>query len=486
MAAMTPEDVLKLAALLSTKIRDRRGEIATNVSYFKGVEGRMRFASEEFRDYFQKRFVGFSDNWCMPVAQAPIERANHLGIRLPGELTFDADLARTWERNDANRGLSEALLLMTVAKRSFGLVSPTSTGARITFEHPDSAAVIYDAITRERRAGMALWQDDKSEYGELQLPGSILSVKRNKVALTAGERYVPPDAEGWMFDDTRGAVEVRNPLGVVPLVEFRNQALLDDDPISDIAGVIAMQDSINLVWAYLLNALDFASLPARVVLNSDVPKEPILDETGQVVGSRPVELDKLIKDRIMFLPGEASKIAEWTAANLDVYSKVIEHAIEHVAAQTRTPAHYLIAGGNTPATGYELSEAGLVSKSAERINYATPTVRELYRLSALADGDTAKADRIAEAKVLWRKPQFRSESQLMDGLGKMRTAGFPFQWIAEEYGLSPSEVDRVMQMVKDEQSDPTMQQIARDLNPPMPAAPVMAAGGMTGAPGAGS
>src|SRR5690606_518686 len=112
------------------------------------------------------------------------------------------------------------------------------------------------------------------------------------------------------------------------------------------------------------------------------PVEPILDAAGQVIGKRPIELDKLIRDRIMFLPGDNARIAEWSAANLDAYSKVIEHAVEHIAAQTRTPAHYLIAASsNTPATGYELSEAGLVSKSNERITYADPSVREINRLA---------------------------------------------------------------------------------------------------------
>lgn len=451
--ALTPAEVLALAALLSGRIKDRRSDIATNVSYYKGTEGRMKFASDEFRDYFAKRFAGFSDNWCKPVAEAPVERIHHLGIRLPDQDRADVGSARRWERNDASRGLSEALLMMTVASRSFGLVSPTPKGARYTFEHPDSAAVVYDAITRERRAGMALWQDDKAEYGALYLPGSVLNVRRDKKALTNGERHVAPDADGWEFDTTRGAIEEPNPLGVVPLVEFRNQSLLDSEPISDIAGVRAVQDTINLVWAYLLNGLDGASLPARVVMGIDAPQEPILDADGNVVGSRPIELDKLVRDRVTFL-GEGASIGEWSPGSLEAFSKVIEQAIQHIAAQTRTPGHYLLTGSNVPATGYEIAEAGLTSKALERIAYAAPEVREMHRLGALADGDEAAAEQIAVGKMLWRKPQYRSESQLMDGLGKMRTAGFPFQWIAEEYGLDPTEVDRVMAMARDEQTDP--------------------------------
>lgn len=453
--APTPQEALALAALLSKKIKDRRPEIARHVAYYKGREGRMRFASDEFRDYFEKRFAGFTDNWCMPVAQAPIERIGFLGIRLPGATSADRSLAEMWERNDANRGLNEALLMMSIAKRSFALVSPTpGKRARITFEHPDSAAVIYDPITRARLAGMTIWQDDTTEYAELHLPASILRLQRGKVAVSNGDRYVPPDADGWEFARDE-SVESPNPLGEVGLVELRNGALLDDDPASDISGVEAMQDSINLIWAYLLNALDYASLPGRVVMNGEVPRVPILDDNGVETGdTKPLELDTLIRDRVAFLPGDKVTIGEWTAANLDVFSKVIEHAVEHVAAQTRTPGHYLLNGSNVPATGYETAEAGLTSKANERISYATPEVREIHRLGAIAEDNTVLAEQVALSKPLWRKTQFRSEVQLMDGLVKMRSAGFPFQWIAEEYGLSPDEVDRVMEMVRAEQTDP--------------------------------
>ncbi|KRC37515.1 phage portal protein [Oerskovia sp. Root22] len=458
---MDSAEILRLATLMADKIRARRPDIVSNVAYFKGTEGRMRFASDEFRDYFADRFSGFSDNWCMPVAQAPIERIHQLGIRLDGSTTADVESARMWERNEADRGLSEALMMMTVAKRSFGMVSPSPVGARVTFEHPDSACVIYDAATRQRRAGMVVWQDENFEYSEFQTPQYIIPLKRPRFIQESGDKHVAPNADGWAFDQAR---ELKaNPLGAVPLVEFRNQALLDDEPMSDIAGVKPIQDTINLVWAYLLNGLDTASLPARIIKGIDVPKEPILDQDGQIIGERPIELDRLIRDRVIFIPGEGD-VAEWTAGNLEVFSKVIGHAVEHVVAQTRTPAHYLIAASsNTPATGYELAEAGLVSKAAERISYANPSVREIYRLAAIAEGQAERAAQIAVGKVLWKKPQYRSEQQLMDGLQKMRTAGFPFQWIAEEYGLSPSEVDRVMEMKRTEERDATMEQVARDL-----------------------
>jgi len=477
---MTAEQVLQLAAMLSEKIVARRPAVQEAVRYFRGQEGRMRFASDEFRDYFAKRFVGFSDNWCMPVAQAPVERIHYLGMRLPdsrelaaqnapaprGAWGADPDLARTWERNDAQRGLNEALLMMTIAKRSYAMVGAASAGARITFENPDSSVVAYDGATGRRKAGMVVWEDDTKEYAELLLPDVVVPLERPKTVTDRGDRRVAPNVTGWNFAD---ASLRPHRLGAVPLVEFRNQSLLDNDPISDIGLVMPMQDSINLVWAYLLNALDYASLPGRVILNGEMPKEDILNDKGEKIGERPMELDALIRDRVAWLTGgnggQPVSIAEWKPATLDGFSKVIEQAVAHIAAQTRTPSHYLIASSsaNVPAAGYELAEAGLVSKAQERISYADAAVREVNRLAALAEGDTARADRIAVGKVLWKKPQFRSEAQLMDGLQKMRGVGFPMRWIAEEYGLAPAEVDRVMDMIREENSDPTLERMGRDV-----------------------
>lgn len=448
-----PQELADQAYRMAELIRSRRSDISLNVNYYKGAEGKMRFASEEFKSYFQKRFAGFSDNWCQPVAQSPIERMRYLGFRLPGAREADPDLTALARRNNFERVLPEALLMMTVAKRSFLLVSPSPQGARVTGEHPDSACVLYDAQTRQRVAGMVMWEDDTHEYAQWQNARLVVNLQREKGMVDAGDRRVAPDTE-WDLREVNDRAVVANPLGAVGLVELRNQMLMDDEPISDIAGVRAMQDAINLIWAYLLNGLDYASLPGRVVTGGEMPMEPVLNEQGQKVGERPIDLDKLIKDRIAWL-GPNTSIAEWTAAQLDVYSNVVEHAVEHIAAQTRTPPHYLIASSsNTPATGYELAEAGLVSKTRERISYADPEIREVNRLAMLAEGQKEKAAAVANGENVWAKPQYRTEEQLMDGLVKMRAAGFPIRYIIEEYGLGPDEVDRVMEMIRDEQMDP--------------------------------
>lgn len=467
--ALTQTQAAQAVERLSEDLRSRRPAIQRRLRYFKGTEGRLAFASDEFREYFEKRFSGFSDNWCMPVAQAPAERMNPLGVRLErGESGVDADLRRVWTANECERGFSEAVLQLIVSARAFVMVSPNSednSTPLVSWEHPEQAIVDEDPVTRQRRSGMVTWTDTTEgyDYATLYTPTDVWRLRR-KTAENPTERFKSTPLFGW---EARPDEDVysSNPLGAVPLVEMRNQSLLDDEPMSDIGGVMAVQDSINLTWAYLLNALDYASLPQRVATGAEPPSVPILDENGNIIGDRPVELDQLIRDRILFLSDENAKIAEWSPANLDAFSNVIERAVEHIAAQTRTPPHYLVARMvNTAAESLNIAEAGLVSKTQERITYVTPALREMYRLIALAQDDPTKAESLRSAQVLWKDVQYRSEAQRADALAKKRQMGYPLEYILEQDGVDPADIPRILEMREREARMDPIGDLARQMS----------------------
>lgn len=458
---LTLEEAQKDTERLSKELEFRRPTISGRISYYKGETGQLRFASKKFGEYFDKQFTGFSDNWCMPVAQATAERMNFMGIRAYGKDTgVDKSLERAWAANNGDAGSSEAFMLFGVASRAYSLVHPAPSPddvPRLTWEHPESAIVDTDPVTDVDRAGLVVWADDKMDYATYYTPEYFVRFKR----ATDRERHERDGEQadltgGWELRDPEVPVEV-NPLGEVPLTELRNQTLLDDEPISDIDGVMALQDTANLVWAYLLNSLDQASLPARVVTGADLPKVPILDKDGQITGYADIELDELMKERILWIPGEKAAISEWTAAQLDVFSKVIEQIVEHIAAQTRTPPHYLVAKMvNTAAESLTIAEAGLVSKIKDRLKYSGRGMRKTMRLMTKAMGAKDKKIRaITAGRLIWDDIQYRSESQMADSVTKLRSAGMPTEYIAERLARDPAEVRRIMAMVeKERQMDP--------------------------------
>ncbi len=473
---MTPEARVAVDTLnkLARELAEREKTTKVQIGYYTGKHP-LKYASPEFASYFGSRFAGFNDNWCAPVVNSPAERMNPLGVRLDDDqddpsagdveatqrLGVDKDLERAWRTNDGDRGFSEAVVLALSTGRSFATVWGEDDDTPVlTFERPDQAIVEY-GDRGQRVNALRLWRDDRHEYAVVDDGDWLWKFQRDVVSRDGRLRsglVVPSTAlGGWIprhpaSDDTW---PLRNPMREPSTVELSNHSLLDrDNPLSDIDGVIAMQDAINLIWAYLMNALDYASLPQRVVTGTEVPKIPVLDENGQVVGSRPLELDTLIKERILWIPGQNAKIAEWSAASLDVFSAVIERAVEHIAAQTRTPPHYLIGKiQNVSAEALTAAETGLVAKTRERTTYLSPGLRDIYRLMALAMDDERKALAVRSGTVVWDDFQYRALGQKVDALQKLHGMGFPFEWIAEQYGLSPLEVQRVLAMREAEQRD---------------------------------
>ncbi|WP_030525779.1 hypothetical protein, partial [Nocardia rhamnosiphila] len=94
---------------------------------------------------------------------------------------------------------------------------------------------------------------------------------------------------------------------------------------------------------------------------------PKLNAAGEIVGKQPVDLAKFAVDRVAWITGKDAKIAEWQAANLAAYTAIIEVAVGHLAAQTRTPQHYLIGKmANLSGDALLAAETGLVKRVNEK------------------------------------------------------------------------------------------------------------------------
>lgn len=465
--------VLKTLDTLVQELRNRLSDIQLYDDYYRGKHP-LRFASQEFARNFGDRYTHFADNWTQVVADAPTERLSAMGIRLagtsPGEAEFrsgDLELADIWAANEADAMSDMAWLDAIIAKRAFALVwgDPDTDEPVISWEHPSQAIVGYDPGTRKRRAALKLWADGDKEYATLFLPTEVYKFERSRIddsGRTPAGVYVPSGLgdRDWKPRQDSGdkSWPLPNPLGVVPMVEAVNRPRLHGEPLSDVSGTVAMQDAINLMWAYLFNAGDFASLPQRVLLGTEPPKVPVLDNNGQVVGSKLLPIEEFMHKRIAVFSSPDAKIAEWSPANLEVFTKVIETQVGHIAAQTRTPQHYLIGKmANLSGDALKAAETGLVKRTEEKSVSFGRAVKEIFALCCLVQDNEAKAKQCRRGTVLWKDIESRSEAQLVDGLLKMKQMGFPLRYLAERYGLSPAEVERVMEMRQEEiESDPLL------------------------------
>jgi hypothetical protein len=497
--ALSAEAARQLTEKLYQEISGRRGFVQRTEAYYRGKQ-RLRFASDKWAEYNAARYKDFSDNWCSPVANSPNERLRVDGFRLdddPSRSDDEKGLWRDWQANDMEAQSSQGFLSGITAARSYALVWGTSDDEPVsTWERADQVTVSYDPEQPSRAvAALKTWHDGSDEFATLYTDDQVWKWKRKYLERAASDADAPVPVKANAFFRTPGGLLVagehggwdmrqpagddswplENPMGVVPIVELPNRPLLGSEPLSEISGTMAMQDAINLLWAYLFNQADFASMPARVVMGQEPPKIPILDESGQVTGYQQVDLKKLAEDRILWLTGENAKIGQWEAAKLDVFTGVIEVAVTHLAAQTRTPPHYLVLGKglvNVNAEGMKTAETGLVKKVGEMQLFLSPPTRGIFQRYALVRGNKALAEKARFGVVQWKDAENHSEAQLVDALTKLGGLGFPFAWLAERYGLSQTEVERVLAMKETERAqDPILEAVRNGGQLPGPPAP---------------
>lgn len=471
---MDSQDALKLTDKIYWRLRNRRFEIERNERYYIGDQ-KLEFASDEWLKETGDRYANFSDNWCASVVNAIGERTKVTGLKLRGTGRGDEVAQKAsqglwdqWNMNELDAQSSQGFLTSFIARRSYVLVwnDPTSPeNAQITWEHPANVEIEYDWMNPLRRsAALKTWVDEKFEYATLYTTDQIFKWQRDR-AIIAQNLYpqsVQMEETGygtfgqWVAREVKGETwPLPNPMGAVPIVEIKNRPLLRGEPVSEINTVIPMQDAINLLWSYLFFAADYASLPARVLLGTTPPFRQILDSiTGEPVGQEPVSMEDLRKVRFATFSDEDAKIAQWDAADLKLFTDVIEIAVGHIAAQTRTPPTYLVANGkgiaNVSADGLKAAEIGLVKKELEFQTFVTPNIREMFRLTALAQGNTSLAEQVRLSTIVWQNPEIRSEAQLADALLKKRQLGYPLKWIMELDGIDPYDMERVEDMLEEE------------------------------------
>lgn len=461
--ALTQPEALQLVDTLESELLLRQEWTETADRYYRG-EHPLRYASEEFADYFADRYEGFADNWVPVVADAPVERLTVTGFQPDGEP--DEEAWRVWQVNNLDCDSQLGFLAAVLAGRSHVLVWPDPADDKtpcVTFEDSAQAIVLYEPGSRyRRRAALKEWQDGEKMHAVLYTADGAWHFERP----VTRRRHKSPqmmmaddEADEWLPSES-GNIPAYQPnrMGIVPLVELANRPMLWGPPLSDVAPVIPLQDACNLLWAHLMTAADFAAIPQRYVLGADVPSDPLLDETGQKVGSTPQDLTPYKLARMLWVPDENATAGSWPAAQLSAYGDVIENVIGHLAAQTRTPQHYLIGKmSNVGSDTLLAAEAGLVKRVNEKQLWFGSALREVQRLVALAQGNKGKADAYRSGRVLWADTESRSQAQLVASLVQLKSIGWPFEDLARRYGLTTEEVAVLLKMREDEsKTDPLL------------------------------
>lgn len=413
----------------------------------------LRYATDKYERVFGDLFKAFSDNFCSVVVDSVEERLTIDGFRIPFEKprvrraegeqddqpgAADDEATRIWQSNyldaDSQLGHTEAL----TCGIAYGLVwnNPADENTpAITIESPSQMIVAQEAGNRRRlRAGLKRWKgDDDFLYATLYLPDGIYKF-RSRTKRSAGDSGY---GVGWVAREVADENwPLENPLGRVPIVPLVNRTRLDGAGRSELISVIPLQNALNKLFADMLIASEFAAFRQKWATGIEIPEDP--DNPGE-----PIEDFETALNRLWSTANEQAKFGDFAETDLSNYVKAIETTIQHLASQTRTPAHYFMAGMGSFPSGESLkaSETGLVAKARQRMRHFGEAWEDIIRLAFQVIGDDARANAVG-AETIWRDPESRSDAELVDAAVKLHTIGVPVEALWERIGATPGQISR--------------------------------------------
>jgi hypothetical protein len=441
MATVPSASIDDLQVKLSAALAARQKALGLFTDYYDGKQ-RLAFASSKFREAFGTLFREFADNWCGIVVDASAERLQVEGFRLTGSdpEQGDDDAWTIWQRcgMDAQSDMAHVeAIKLGASYLDVGPDPDDPASALIQVVPAQQAIVLLDPAQPSRRiAGLRCWVDDEEE------------VERCIV-------YTPEEVRWYVRDPNAGATSRwnvdgegsgGNPLGVVPLIPLANNpGLLDRQGRSDLANVIPLQDAVNKLVSDMLVASEFAAFRQRWATGIEIPG--VDPETGQRMTNGWVAA----VDRIWASENDAANFGTFDVTDLNNYVQAIENLIQHLAAQTRTPPHYLTAGMGQWPSGESLkaSETGLVSKVRRKMRVFGEAWEQAIRLAFAIEGDMKRAED-ESCEVIWRNPETRSQAETVDAATKLSTIGVPEVALWEYVGATPQQIARWAQL-KEEQ-----------------------------------
>lgn len=374
-------------------------------------------------------------DWPKLIVDSVEERLEVQGIRFADEQA-DEDAWSVWQDNGLD---AESSLLHTATLtngRAYAIVwsDDADDQPEITLEHASLCAVEYELGTRRRRkAAIRRWFEAGKWYVNLYTPDAIYKFK----ASDSGENMPQEGGSTWIANVVNGVSELENPLGEVPVVEFAVNRSLRPSPFGVACGEFEANlrhiDRIHYKIFCGLVALTWSGFPLRALIG-----DPILRDDD----NKPLPPFDMLASSIVQLENPDAKLVQLPEANIDNYSPEMD--IKHLAALTKTPAHYLLGEMiNLSADAIRASEAALISKARRHMRTLGESWEDVTRLALRVRNPDDPRASDQKAQIIWKDPESRSLAERADAATKLASINVPWQTIASMVlGMTPQEITR--------------------------------------------
>lgn len=428
----TPEEWRKV---LVDRLEERRPAIERLEAYYDGqhdlpeIPGRLKGYAEARQAFMTLSRLG-ATNFVRLVADAPADRLRVVGFRTGDEPKADAAVWELWQANQLDSDSALVHRSAIAVGNAFALVWPEDGRARVTVEHAAQTIVAYVPGSRRRRAaGLRCWvEEDETERVVLYLPDAVYKWQRRQ----QGEwsQWQPSTDQSW---------PITNPLGVVPLVEFRaNPSLrpaLYGGGESDMAKVLPIQDRINKTIFDRLVTAEFQAFRQRYAIGW-TPEDPN-------------EAIRLSVSRLITFEDTDVQVGEFAQADFSPFIRAVEADLKSMAAISRTPVPVFGEVFNVSAETLNIAQSGFVARTEAHSDNFGESWEETLRLALAAEGDPGAADQ--GSQVIWAGIEHRTLSEIADFAVKMGSLGVPREALwAMLPNVSTQDIERWKVMQADE------------------------------------
>lgn len=417
---------------LGRRLEDERERMERLDLYWRGQHP-LPFGNRRMREAY-RRFQKMSrTNFCLLIAESVVERLRVVGFRSGGKESVQSDDRAWgwWQANDLDSASGLVHRAAVVMSRAYVIVGPDPDQPGqplVTGEDPRQ--VIHEESPTNRRKLLAAlktyWNDvDERHEAVLYLPDAIHYFE-------AKRKDKKTDSTLWLATQWTESDEPKsNPLGMVPVVPFRNRPDLCGETLGEFEDVTDIQDRIN---TQVLDRMVISTMQAyrqRYATGVDATDENGNPSLGFDPGA----------DLLWAVADEKAKFGDFSAVDLSGVLRAVESDVQHAAAISRTPPHYLL-GSIVNASGSALTaaETGLVSKVVERSLEYGASWEQVYRLAGKLIGEDVPED----AEVIWSDAEYRTLAEKAAASVQLVAAGVPWRTRMRGLDYTPQEIERMI------------------------------------------
>lgn len=404
----------KILEALTGALDERTATISENETYLSGKQ-HLAFLSTQARD--ATKLGRMASNIPRLAVTSLAERLRVTDLLLDGK--HSDPLWSDFKRNDLDQRLGMAFRESLGIGSSYGIVWDRTGRARpkVSIESAKHVALSVDPGSGETLAAVKRWNVGSGSRAMLYLPDAVIPFYADGENATVG----------W-----REGKAIRNPLGVVPVVEFRNGDRLLGAGVSEIEDLKPLVDALNKVLADMMVGSEFYARPRRWATGVELGS----DEEGNTVNPFPEG------DRMMISEAVEARFGSLPAADLQSYEAAVKILLGQIMAVSALPGHYIgvLASSPSSADGNRSAEASLAARAEAR---QSQFGRPIEAIGRLMHGIRTETD-AADVSVVWADPATRSVAQEADAVVKLYTAGLlPADYALARLGYSGDDIKEI-------------------------------------------